>query len=99
MSSIVEINDTETEVRITIQAPISEVTTAVLDLAKELDIHQEGQTEEEITELVAQATKNWWFEKIITQKGKQIENYANNLAKETKEQLTEQLNSSPLRGA
>ena len=97
MSSIVEIEEGITEIRISINAPITEVLSAVNDLASELNIYNEDAS---LTlEAVAQATKNWWFEKIITQKGKQIENYANNLAKETKEQLTEQLNSSPLRGA
>jgi hypothetical protein len=99
MSSIFAINDLETEVRITIEAPRGEIVNAVIDLAKELELYQEGQSDDEIIELVAQATKNWWFEKVITQKSKQIEAYANKVAEDTKTLLTDQLNSSPLRGA
>ena len=99
MSSIFAINDLEIEVRITIEAPRGEIVGAMIDLAKELDLHQEGQTDDEVIELVAQATKNWWFDKVVSQKAKQIESYSKKVAEDTKALLTEQLNNSPLRGA
>lgn len=99
MSSVIEITETETEIRITIEAPRSEVVGAMVDLAKELEVYQEGQTEDEVMGLVAQATKNWWFDKVVSQKAKQIESYSQKVAEDTKSLLTDQLNNSPLRGA
>ena len=97
MSSIIEIEQGITEIRISINAPISEVLSAVSDLAKELNVYSEDP--QMTLEAVAQATKNWWFDKVITQKSKQIEEYSKHLAEETKESLLGQLNSSSLRGA
>ena len=99
MSTIILVADGETEVRITVNAPRAEVLEAVKDIAKELGLFAESQTDSEIIELVAQATKNWWFDKVITQKSKQIEAYSEHLAEETKANLIAQLNDSPLRGA
>lgn len=97
MSSVVEIEEGITEIRISISAPIAEVLSAVSDLAKELNIYNEDPSIN--LESVAQATKNWWFDKVVTQKSKQIEEYSQHLAEETKESLLEQLNNSSLRGA
>lgn len=97
MSSIVEIDENLTEIRINVNAPYAEVITAIDDLAKELNLYSDdaGVT----LESVAQATKNWWFEKVILQKEKQIAAYAKAQQEAIIAEGLTQLNNSPLRGA
>lgn len=96
-NQIIEVNN-GVEVSISIGAPIEDVADAVNDIYNELQLGG-ATTEQEKLDAVIQATKNWWFEKVVIAKQKQIEAAALNAAETLKTQLFEQLNNSPLRGA
>ena len=92
MTSIISITPNETEIRISINAPIGDVTDAVNDVVQEMGCTANG----DAIAYLAERTKQWWYDFAKAVALRRIDQQAQDAANAAKENGLAELASSPL---